>query len=232
VPGDRILVHVGCAALPDAVELAKDAVGRGSPCMMLPPFFLKGVPDAGVIESFAWLIDGVADPRLKLYLYHIPAVSGVGISAATIRALKKRYPQTVMGIKDSSCDLPHALEMARQFAGEMAVFVGFEPHLPAVRRAGGSGTVCGIANMMPRLINRLVDKYDAPSVEADLAKVQRLLDAIAPYSLMPAFKGMMAELTGEPGWLRVRPPLAQLSETEHRQLVRDMAGIGIDRAAD
>ena len=40
-------------------------------------------------------------PRLRIYLYHIPPVAGVGISMSLIERLLKAYPKTVAGIKDS-----------------------------------------------------------------------------------------------------------------------------------
>ena len=48
--------------------------------MTLPPFYFKGMSDEGLYEYFEKLIDGVNDQRLKIYLYHIPQVSGVGLS--------------------------------------------------------------------------------------------------------------------------------------------------------
>ena len=70
-------------------------------CLMMPPFFLKGVPDQGVIDAYRYVIDGAGDARLRLYLYHIPQVSGVGLSHAVIAELRRLYPRTIVGIKDS-----------------------------------------------------------------------------------------------------------------------------------
>ena len=38
----------------------------------------SGVSDEGLFRSFARVIDGVADARLRIYLYHIPPVAQVG----------------------------------------------------------------------------------------------------------------------------------------------------------
>lgn len=63
------------------------------------------MPDQGVIDAYRWVIDKVADTRLRLrlYLYHIPQVAGVALSHAVIGKLKALYPQTIVGIKDSGC---------------------------------------------------------------------------------------------------------------------------------
>ncbi len=88
VPAGRILVSTSCAALPDVVALTRHAVQAGAfGCLMLPPFFLKGVPDQGVIDAYRWVIDQVADPRLRIVLYHIPQVSGVALSHTVVETL-------------------------------------------------------------------------------------------------------------------------------------------------
>jgi len=65
VPGANILVSVSCAALPDVLALTRHALAVGAHgCLMMPPFFLKDVPDDGVIDAYRYVIDGAADPRL------------------------------------------------------------------------------------------------------------------------------------------------------------------------
>jgi 4-hydroxy-tetrahydrodipicolinate synthase len=55
VVAERILVSTSCAALPEIVALTRHALAIGAHgCLMLPPFFLKGVPDRGVIDAYRW----------------------------------------------------------------------------------------------------------------------------------------------------------------------------------
>ena len=90
---ERILAATGCAALPDAIELTRHALAAGcAGALVLPPFFFKDVTDEGIYAAYAALIDGVGDDRLRLYLYHIPQVSGVGLSVAMVSRLAAAYP--------------------------------------------------------------------------------------------------------------------------------------------
>ena len=74
VPAERILVSTSCAALPDALALTRHALELGAHgCLMLPPFFLKGVSDQGVIDAYRWVIDGVGDTRLRAVPLSHPA---------------------------------------------------------------------------------------------------------------------------------------------------------------
>jgi len=40
------------------------------------------VPDQGIVDSYRYVIDRVADARLHLVLYHIPQVTAVGCRTA------------------------------------------------------------------------------------------------------------------------------------------------------
>lgn len=223
----RILAATGCVALPETVELTRHAVAHGcAGALVLPPFFFKDITDDGLYASYAALIEAVADPRLKLYLYHIPQITAVPIPAAVIERLRTAYPGVVAGLKDSAGDLEHSRSMLARFPG-LAVFVGHEPHLPAMLAAGGAGTICGIANLFPRLIRRLHDGAGSRDGEAALDTIRRFLGIALDYPLMPAFKALQAHLTGDDGWTAVRPPLAPLPSADRAAMLDRLRQSGI-----
>ena len=116
LPAARMMPGTGTCALPDTVELTRRAVAHGcGGVLMLPPFYYKGVSDDGLFASFAEVIERVGDPRLRIYLYHIPPVSMVPISLPLIDRLLRRYPGTIAGIKDSSGDWNNTRAMLEQF---------------------------------------------------------------------------------------------------------------------
>ena len=233
----QIMVSTSCAALPETLALTRHAVSAGAHgCLMLPPFFIKGVSDEGIIDSYRYVIDGMADAglldRLRLYLYHIPQVSGVGLSHHVIALLKKMYPETILGIKDSQCDTAHSVALADAFMKVLTVYVGYEPDLPELSRRGSTGAISGLANFMPRLVGRLVMQPDAPSTSGERDRVVKLLDLLDGYSLVPALKGVMAALTDEEAWLRVRPPLVALTSDQFETLEQTVRTFGIDSQSD
>ena len=233
VPGHRILVSTSCAALPDTLALTRHAVSIGAwGCLVLPPFFMKGVPDDGIVDAYRWLIDRVADPRLKLMLYHIPQVAGVGLSTAVVQRLAALYPDTIVGIKDSQCELAHSLALADAVMPGLTVHVGNEPDLPALGRRGSTGAVSGLANFMPRTVRRLVLQPDDAATPAALARVQQLLGLLGGYALIPALKAIMAADSGHDGWRRVRPPLVALDATAAAALRECLAPLALVAARD
>ena len=237
VPGSQILVSTSCAALPDTLALTRHALGIGAHgCLMMPPFYLKGgghqVTDQGVIDSYRQVIDGAADDRLRLYLSHIPQVSGVGLSRKAVETLKRLYPQTIVGIKDSSGDTAHTLALADAFNETLMVTAGHEPDLPELARRGSTGAISGLANFMPHVVQRLAGRPDAPNTPHDVSRVRLLLAMLGPYALTPALKGIMSALSGEPGWLRVRAPLVALTLDQMHTLQHALKPIALDLDVD
>ena len=235
IPAAQIMVSTSCAALPETLALTRHAVSAGvHGCLMLPPFFLKGVSDQGIIDSYRYVIDGMGDdlPKLKLYLYHIPQVTGISLSHHVIATLKQQYPDTILGIKDSACTTAHSVGLAEAFMKDLTVYVGFEPDLPEMGRRGSTGAISGLANFMPRVVNRLVTQPDAPATPAERERVIQLINLLGDYSLMPALKGIMAVLSGEPAWLRVRAPLVALTADEFSALKKSIGAFGIHPETD
>ncbi len=229
VPASQILVSTSCAALPETVALTRHALHIGAHgCLMLPPFYLKGVSDQGVIDAYRYVIDAVADARLRLYLYHIPQVAGVGLSHHVIHTLKQAYPQTIVGIKDSSCEREHSLALANAFMPRLMVYVGNELDLRELGRRGSAGAISGLANFMPKRVHRLVAQPDAAGTQADLERTRQVLERLNAHALIPAIKGVMAGVAQEPAWLRVRPPLVALTTGEMHTLMAGIADLGVD----
>ncbi len=228
IPGRQVVAATGCAALPDTVELTRHGVQSGcAACLVLPPFFWKDVSDDGLFAWYARLIDAVADPRLRVYLYHIPQVSGVPLSVDLIERLAAAYPGVVAGVKDSAGDWNNTAALLARVP-QLAIMVGHEPDLPKLMRAGGAGTICGVANVAPALVRPLL----APGVTAaDEARIAVFLEIAFRQPLLPGFKAVVAERNGDPGWTAVRPPLVALDEGARTRLFAALRQAGLADAA-
>ncbi|MES2959334.1 MAG: dihydrodipicolinate synthase family protein [Pseudomonadota bacterium] len=233
VPADRILVSVSCVAQTDTIALTRHAQDVGSwGALLMPPFFFKGVSDAGIVDAYRAVLDAVTDRPLRVVLYHIPQVSAVGLSHPVIAELLRRYPNNIVAIKDSQCDRAHSLALAEAFMPPLGVHVGNELDLPALAARGSRGAVSGLANFMPRVVHRLATEPDAARTAADHARVDRLLTWLGGYALIPALKAIMAAQTGEAGWLRVRAPLVAIDADRFKTLSQELAALALDPATD
>ena len=219
IPGERVLLGSIETALPNAVEAACGATRRNlRGVLATPPFFYKDVTEEGITAAYRHLIQSVDDPRLRLYLYHIPQVAGVGVPVRTVHDLLDSHPDTIAGFKDSACNADATAGHLSAIGHRVDVFVGFEPHVPTAVAAGGAGTICGLSNLMPGIIRRLVDEGSANLVSLTRTAAGQL----QAFPLVPAMKAALAAQTGAPAWRRCRPPYKALSEADGRRLLAAM----------
>ncbi|MES2121421.1 MAG: dihydrodipicolinate synthase family protein [Chlamydiota bacterium] len=214
----KILLANGGASIPDTVELTREGLRHGCPAMLVcPPTFFKGVSEKGVLEYYREVIQRVDNPQLKVFLYHIPQLSGVPITLRIIEVLKAEFPDVVIGIKESEGNWPFTVQILEQFPG-FQVFVGNEGHITEAVSRGASGAICGMANLYPELICSLL-KHPSPQLEPFFQAIQGL-------HFISAFKALLAQKRGEK-WLRVRPPLVPLDKSHRDTLLSREAAIGI-----
>jgi 4-hydroxy-tetrahydrodipicolinate synthase len=231
LPVARMMPGTGTCALPDTIELTRHAVRAGcAGVLMLPPFYYKGVSEEGLYRSFASVIDAVADPRLRVYLYHIPPVAQVGISLPLIERLLAGYPGVVAGIKDSSGDWNNTRAMIEAFGGQgFDVFAGSETFLLQTLRAGGAGCISATANVNGGAIAASAARWRDPGADDRQAALDRVRAAFQKRPMIAAMKAAIATGTGDEGWCRVRPPLVELDAAARRALDADLDAIGYAR---
>ena len=213
---DQVIVTITALALGDAIELGRHASRLGvHRQMLMPPFYFNQPRDAGIVDAVSQVVRGIGDDGLKLLLYHFPAMSTFGFSHSAVAELVRRHPAQVVGLKDSSGDLAHAIGLARAFPA-LSILVGAEPHVAPVMLEGGSGSVNGLANVAPGLMRRVIDAPGAVSaVDVQLmASLLGLLGAMPNLPFVAVYKTMLAEQTGDDTWLNVRAPLSPLDNTE------------------
>ncbi len=100
-----MIVGTGVTNLPGTVHLTRHAMELGCrACMVLPPFYFKDPDPEGLFRHFAGLVERIGDDRLRIMLYHIPQVAGVGLPVPLVARLRAEFPEVVVAIKDSSGD--------------------------------------------------------------------------------------------------------------------------------
>ena len=220
----RMMPGTGHCALTDSVRLTAHAAKAGcGGVLMLPPFYYKGVSDEGLFRSFAEVIERVGDPRLRIYVYHIPPVSQVPITLALIERLLKTYPGTVAGVKDSSGDWSNTKAMLDAFAASgFDVFAGSETFLLANMRGGGKGCISATANVNPGPIARLYAGWQGADADAQQARLDEIRGTFQKFPMIPALKAAIAHYGADPAWVTVRPPLVSLTAESTTALAAEL----------
>ena len=222
IESSRIVVSVSAMTLPDIVRLARHATDAGcAGVLLMPPFFFRErISAAGAFQFFVAAIERIARPDLRLILYHFPDITGVPITPDIVRRLMERFPGTIVGIKDSGGDWDYTDSLLTRFS-ELSILTGTEVDVPRLLAAGGAGTICGLANVVPGLMRRM---FDAPTFSARRRFIPLLhaVDAVMSRGLfICCLKAIIAADTGQPDWLRVLPPLCPLPAYERETIVTD-----------
>ncbi len=219
----KLMPGTGCCALADAVMLAKHAVDLGcGGVLMLPPFYYKAPSEEGLFRFFAEAIEGVGDDRLKVYLYHIPPVAQVGFSLPLIGRLIKAFPDTVVGLKDSSGDWSNTAAILKAYP-EFEVFPGSEVFLLDGLRAGAVGCISATCNVSAGAIRNVYDHWQGPEADKLQAGITAIRKAIQAFPMIPALKALIAHYRQDPGWAKMRPPFTELPAAEAEKVVRTLA---------
>ena len=226
----RMMPGTGCCSLSETVRLTSRAVSLGcAGVLLLPPFYYKGVTDEGLYRSISETIERVGDARLRVYLYHIPPVSQVGISLGLIERLLKAYPNAIAGMKDSSGDWNNTKAALDRFSkAGFDVFVGSETFLLANMRNGGIGAISATANVNPAKIAALYREWSSSDADAMQGRLDTVRKIFAKYPMIAAMKRAVAQWTGDEDWSRVRPPLVEIPPRESAQLIDELKAAGFD----
>ena len=223
----RFMVGTGAAALDDAVALTAAARELGyAGALLLPPFYYKGIDDDSLVAYVSTVIERVGASGLNLYLYHFPANSGVPYAPQVVRRLRDRFPDTLVGLKDSSGDVEgYSAGLARDLPG-FAVYPSAEASLGRAAELGFAGCISATANVTGPHAQAVWSGKDAATRDAGLAEAVRIRAEIAKFPLVASVKQTLALITGREGWAQPMPPLGRLSPDEVRALetaLRDTA---------
>ncbi len=227
IRGDQLLPGTASCNIPETVELTRHAVEHGvSGCVMLPPFYYKGVSDEGLFRFYASVIEGVADDRLRVVLYNIPQVSQVPLGLDLIGRLIAAFPDAVVGIKDSSGVLENMVAMADRFPG-FAVLAGADPLLLPLLEAGGAGCITATCNLRADDLRTVWDGWRDPARSDDVAvardRIVAWRDLANSNVQLPTVKVMVAKARGDDAWCALRPPLVALSGGDREKVHAAMA---------
>ena len=211
--------------LPEAVHLTRHAVRLGCRAVMvLPPCYYKDPAPEGLFRHYAELVERVADDRLRIVLYHIPQVSGVGLPIDLVARLRLEFPDTVVGIKDSSGDWSNT---QRLFGIDgLTVYPGAELQLIDALDLGGPGCITATANVNAGPVAEVIRLYTAGDREAAVSAHEgvvayRLL--LQDYAAIPSLKRLLAQWHDDPVWANVRPPFLPMDEGDGRSLSERLA---------
>ena len=224
VRADCIALGTGCPAIPDTVSLTREAMALGlTHALILPPYFYRDAPEAGLEDAFDAIVHDVGSDRLRITLYHIPQASGVAVAPAMLARLRTRFGRIIAGVKDSTGDF-ESFQAFRTAAPDVGALVGAEIHIARALAVGGTGTICGMANLVPGLVRSM---FAIPSSEERMREACDLFTG--PF--IPLLKSVLAAQTADAAWRAVRPPLRAADPGRGARIAASLAQLQERQAA-
>ena len=224
---EHLMPGTGATSIDATVNMTRHAVNhKCAGVLMLPPFYYKDVSDDGLFAYFSEVIQKIGSAALQIYIYNIPPVTKVTLSLSLLERLAKEYPKTVVGMKDSSGDWSYTESVIKLLAPSgFRVYAGSEVFLMRALRAGGVGCISATANVNPKAIADLADHWRESNADERQVGLDQVRGIFAKYQMIAGMKTAVAHYSKDPEWLRVRPPLMQLSADQQAQLLSELQAI-------
>jgi dihydrodipicolinate synthase/N-acetylneuraminate lyase len=165
---------------------------------------------------------------IPIMYYNVPGATGLRLTPHELAGLGAL--PNVRYIKDTSGDFSSVTTMLMHFKDSITTFNGWDTLTFGALATGATGSVWGMANLLPE---QAVKLYDALAVKGDLAEGRRLWQGLWPvndllesHNYVAAVKGGLDEIGESAG--PTRPPIKPLDpavRTELGALLRHAQGL-------
>ncbi|XP_039598946.1 N-acetylneuraminate lyase [Polypterus senegalus] len=215
---EQVIIHVGCLSVSDSKELARHAaeIGADGISIIAPSFFKPSSRDC--LVQFLKEVTSAA-PHLPFYYYHLPALTGVHIPAASVLdGIQKSIP-SFQGLKFSDRDLLDFGLCVYKSPKSWPMLYGVDEQLLAGLALGAHGAIGSTYNYLGTTFNEMLDAFtkgDLAGAQITQFKVQEVFHFAMQHGFnLSLSKRVMCLLSGLPlGPPRL--PLAPCSEEAAR----------------
>jgi 4-hydroxy-tetrahydrodipicolinate synthase len=155
-----VLAGTGCQSTRETLALthwAKDAGATGA--LVVAPYFLK--PTFNEVYDHYKQVDKVG---LPIVLYNIPQTAGTHFRWWTAEGMGLAF-DNVIGMKDSSGDIPFFMAALEKLRGTVGLFVGHDEVVGAALLAGADGAILASANLIPDIWQEIYQAAQRGDVE-------------------------------------------------------------------
>lgn len=174
--GNHIQLLAGCSHITTrgVIRLAKlvEQVGGYDAISVLTPMFVSQTQD----ELYTYYRTIAESTSLPVIMYNNKPKTNVTIDPATVAKLVRDCP-SIIGVKDSTGDMTNCKEYLRltmEYRDRFNVIMGRDTMITAGLVYGCSGAVASCANVAPRLVANIYDKFRDGNLAGSLDAQYRL----------------------------------------------------------
>jgi len=210
---NKYLIGTGLNSLSETINLMKVATSLNfNDFLIMPPAYYK-YGDKEVIEFYSRVVDAV--PSSKIILYNFEKLCGYKFSVECVVELVKKYPEQIVGVKDSSYNLYENLKI-----NNFSVLPGSESKLLKGLELGCAGIITATCNVTGGLSRKVYEDFIEKKQQTENQKLCDVRSTFEKFNLISGLHSLMS--VENEIYNNVLPPVSILSEKDKIQLIDDL----------
>ena len=206
---DKHLIGTGMNSLSETINYIKIAISLNfKKFLIMPPAYYK-YKDAEVIEFYSKIVETV--PESQIVLYNFEKLCGYKFSLECVKTLATRYPNQIIGIKDSSYNIFENLKLEN-----FSIFPGSELKLSKGLELGCSGIITATCNATAQLSRKVYDDFMTGKDLLHDQKLKNVRSVFDRYNLISALHTFYSK--EDKIYKNILPPLRVLNKEEEKDL--------------
>ena len=210
---DKYIIGTGLNSLSETINFIKVATSLNfKDFLIMPPAYYK-YGDEEVINYYSKIVQEINNCRI--ILYNFEKLCGYKFSKECVEELVKKFPNQIVGIKDSSYNLFKSLKIKN-----FSVLPGSEAKLMEGLEIGCSGIITATCNVTAALARRVYDDFlngKSQSMNEKLCNVRKVFEQ---YNLISALHTFMSKK--DKIYENVLPILSLLPENNKKKLFEEL----------
>lgn len=216
----KYIIGTGFNSLVETINFMKVSVSLNfKKFLIMPPAFYK-YGDDEVINFYSKVIDAI--PECEIILYNFEKLCGYKFSLDCIYKLVAKFPNQVIGIKDSTYNIFENLKL-----DNFSIFPGSELKLLKGLEIGCSGIITATCNVTAQLSRKVYDDYFEginQTVNKKLCDVRIIFEK---YNLISSLHSYLS--VNDKIFKNVLPPIQLLKEEDQKQLTESLEKLNFSK---
>ena len=210
---DKYLIGTGLNSLGDTINLMRVAKSLNfEKFLIMPPaYYLYG--DNEVIDFYSKIVEAI--PESKIILYNFEKLCGYKFSVECVEELVKRFPNQIVGVKDSSYNLFENLKLEN-----FSVMPGSESKLLKGLELGCAGIITATCNATAGLARKVYDDFNEGTSQTLNEKLCNVRQEFEKYNLISGLHTFYKNK--ESIYENLLPPLRVLDAKSEKELINNL----------
>jgi 4-hydroxy-tetrahydrodipicolinate synthase len=180
--------------------------------LIMPPAYYK-YDDNDVINFYSKIVESI--PESEIILYNFEKLCGYKFSIECVEKLVKRFPDQIVGVKDSSYNLFENLKLEN-----FSILPGSESKLLKGLELGCSGIITATCNATAELARKVYDDFIDQNEQTDNQKLCDVRSSFEKYNLISGLHTYFGKYNQS--YLNVLPPLNTLNSQDENELIKNL----------